>query len=140
MSVLCEPVVSCGAKIALAPAKKPLTMTPVHRPQKSATTRPVPSTIDSRGGRRRPSQVTAVRASSRTPRPASSRATATTTVTATITGQISGDVCGIPNISRISFCQPTRRQPFQTAPHAPTPTSTQSATVRARPRRPGMPR
>ena len=65
---------------------------------------------------------------------------ATTTVTATTTGQISGEVGGIPNIARISFCQPTRRQPFHTAPHAPTPTSTQSATVRARPRRPGMPR
>ena len=65
---------------------------------------------------------------------------ATRKVTVTTTGQIRGDVDGIPNMARISFCQPTRRQPFHTAPHAPTPTSTQSATVRARPRRPGMPR
>ena len=138
-SVLREPVVSCGAKIALAPAKKPLTMTPVHRPHRSTTTRPVPSTIDRRGGSRRPSQRTAVVASSRSPRPASNSRSATPRVTVTTTGQMSGEVGGIPNC-RISFCHPTSRQPFHTAPHAPTPTSAQRATVRARPRSPGMPR
>ena len=131
---------SCGAKMALAPAKNPLTMTPVHRPQNSATTSPVPITIDSRGGRRRPSHADRELPEQAHPAPGEEQQQGDAERHGHDDRPDQGEVGGIPNIARISFCQPTSRQPFHTAPHAPTPMSIHSATVRARPRRPGMPR
>ncbi len=135
--MLCEPVVSCGAKIALAPAKKPLTMTPVHRPQnerhdqagaehdRQPWWQASPQPRDG-GAREQPHPAAGQRAARWRRRRSPPRRPARSAVT-----------CAASRTSRGSrSASPRGASRSTTAPHAPTPTSTQSATVRARPRRP----
>ena len=65
-------MVSWGAKTALAPAKNPRTMTPVHRPQKRRAMRPIPRTSERRCGSRRARERTVRWASRRMLRPRTS--------------------------------------------------------------------
>jgi hypothetical protein len=114
-------------------AKKPVTSTPETRPQISSSSPAEPSAIARRRGSHAPSQRPTVRNSSRSERATISTSAADRTPTARITGHTVHDTEGIPNVERISFCQPTWRQAENSTPHVTTATSTPTTTVRARP-------
>ena len=132
--------VSRTENITFAPAKKPLTSTPVSSTQNSSSNPVTPRTHARRRGRCRPNHRATAPNRTRSDRETIRISAATATVVSRITGQVRGDTGSIPNSSRVSFCQPTCCQTAAIVNHATNATSSPRTIVRARPLSFGMPR
>ncbi len=132
--------VSRTENMTLAPAKNPLTSTPVSSTQKSSSSPVTPRTHARRRGRCRPNQWATFPNSTRSDRDTMRISAATARVVSRITGQVVGPTDSIPNSWRMSFCQPTCFHTPWTVIHAMSATRTPSTIVRARPRSLGISR